>query len=357
MGMFIVLDVFQNLDSFFPDQGERNPWEVMGIHYFFVSFTVIDMLLPLLIAMSALGSTVMMLRRNEFTALQGSGVSKLRVMIPFLVGAVMLSGFSLWAREVFIPNHMLESVQTVTELANPGMGISVKQTNDNFTKVELGGEKVFVDENRILNPTISFMVKYFGLEIGEIKGETAIYSPANNEHPAGYLVQNVSKGNNLLGEPSLALRGTGHLVMLTPTDHSWLKNNECFVVSGIDPERLAVGQRWLSLTSTRQLLREMGNPSSNFNAKEIEVNIHTRILRPLADLIPVFIALPFILLRSDRNSLRGLAIGGSLALVFIGIQFLCVYFGPNFDLVVLGPWIPFILFSPVITNVFWNVCH
>ncbi|MDO5565558.1 MAG: LptF/LptG family permease [Planctomycetia bacterium] len=357
IGMFIVVDVFQNLDSYFSIQGSRSPWEVMGIHYFFISFSIIDMFLPFLIVMSALTLTAGMLGRNEFIALQSSGVSKFRAICPFLVSAILLSGASLWIREVFIPQHKSETVQTTSELANPENGISVKQATDKKTRVILNGEKIFADDNLIRNPVIEFPLKYFDGGVDKLHGETAIYCPENKEHPAGYLIQKVSKGKELLKKPSFTPHSVKHFALLTPVDHSWLKEDECFVVSGIDLEHLMIGDQWTSLASTSQLLREIRNPSSNFKTKDIEASIHTRILRPFADLIPLFIVLPFILIQNNQNVFRGVAIGGGLALVFIGVQFACLYCGSQYNIAVLAAWVPILLFTPVVVNVFWTLCH
>ncbi len=357
IGMFIIVDVFQNLDSYFSLRGARSPWEVMVIHYFYISFSIIDLFLPFLIVMSALALIVRMIRRNEIIALQSSGVSKFRAICPFLVCAIVLSAGSLWVREVFIPRHKSEIVQTTNELANPQNGISVKQAEDKWTKVVLDGEKIFVGENLIKSPIITFPLKYFDGGVDKIQGETGVYCPANQEHPAGYLIQKVSKGNELLKKPSLAPRWGKHLALLTPVDHPWLKENECFIVSGIDLEHLMIGDQWVSLASTSQLLSEIRNQSSHYKTKDIEVNIHTRILRPIADLIPLFIALPFILIQNNHNAIRGLIIGGVLAIAFIGVQFLCLYCGSQFNIAVLAAWIPILLFTPIIANVFWSLCH
>ena len=352
-GLYLILDIFPNYDSYMNIEGERSGLEVFGIHYYYICLSFIDIVLPLLIVMVAIRTLVFMIGRNEVIALLGMGVSELRIIMPILVGSVLLSCGSLYLREYYIPQNMTHIIRSVQEEASPSEGIAVKQTTDGFTKIRIGGERYFADRQEIKNPTIALPVLYFGLSVSEIKAERAVYLPATEKRSGGFMLEKVSKPDGLPNEPTITIPETGQPVILTHADYpDWIPDCNCFAISGINPRQLEIGRDWLSLASVVDLVRETANPSSPFSRKDIAVQIHTRVLRPISDLFPVLIALPLVLLRGNRNSFHAMVIGGFWAALYIGTQYAGLFAGSKFNMPIIAAWLPVLLFGPIVFNLF-----
>ena len=128
------------------------------------------------------------------------------------------------------------------------------------------------------------------------------------------------------GQPSLAL-ATGRRCCSRPQDHPWLKPDECFVVSDVSFEHLAADSNW------RQLVEHLGADSrvcatpAWITAPSERMAIHSRIVQPVLDMTLLFLGLPLVLSRSNRNVF--LAIGMCLALVvaFMLVVIGCQYLG------------------------------
>ncbi|MDO5552719.1 MAG: LptF/LptG family permease [Planctomycetia bacterium] len=353
VGIYFILDLFQNLGGYFDYPNGINPFLLMFKHYFFISFAFIDVVLALLIVMAALASTSMMMRRNEVIALVAMGVSQMRIMLPILAGAALFSFLATFVREIYVPWHASEYTKTIEELAMPDQGVAVKQASDAVTKVKFTGGTVYRDRGEIQQPVISLSARYFETWGSEIVAASATFCAATQDRPAGYLLRTVSKPDNIAELPSITRRNTTQKVILTPRDFpDRLKPDECFVISGLHLEYLEMGEQWSQFASCYQMIQGYNNPHLDLNKQDLAARIHARLLRPLTDLLPLLLGLPVIFFRSDRNVFKSLAIGSLFAGLYIGIQYACVYFGTQFEMPVLAAWAPLFLFLPILTNVY-----
>jgi lipopolysaccharide export system permease protein len=94
------------------------------------------------------------------------------------------------------------------------------------------------------------------------------------------------------------------------------------------------------------LIRGLRNRSLDYGAGERMV-IHARMVQPLLDMTLLFLGLPLVLSRSNRNVF--LAIGMCLALVvaFMLVVMGCKYLGANYWLEPsLAAWLPLMIFVP-----------
>lgn len=363
VGIYVVFDLLTNLDSFFKNGGEMNPFRLIGEFYFFKSFLFIDVVLPLLILVSALTVATNMLRHNEIIALMSIGISHFRLIAPILFAAALFSLFALWAREIFLPRHIDRVVMTAKEMAKSGGQIPVKRICDAVTGITLDGDGVVLSEGRILGPR--FALPFRMAEIGkEITAESAVWCPKSAALPEGYLLRGVTAPTAMLGRSSIDVEGRERTdaaeesrvqptVIFTPADYpNELAADECFIASGIEPEILAVGEDWRLYASTPCLIEAVKNPSLSFNKIDLQVRIHSRILRPLADLLPLLLGLPILFLKNDRSVVKGMAIGVMLAGLYMGASYSAQFLGAKLDAPALGAWFPMLLFLPIVICAF-----
>jgi len=149
----------------------------------------------------------------------------------------------------------------------------------------------------------------------------------------------------LLGQPSLA-HGE-EAVIVTPHDATWLQPDQLFVVSGVSFELLSAGSTWRDYASTRELIHELRAPSTDLGA-DVHYAIHSRLLQPFLDTTLLFLGLPLIVSRGNRNPFLAIglcvAVVAAFMLVKLGCQSLCLtgWFQPS-----LAAWLPLMIFAPL----------
>jgi lipopolysaccharide export system permease protein len=209
----------------------------------------------------------------------------------------------------------------------------------------IGGEKIVPAEQKIADAKF-VLPRYLDRYGKQINAAEARFLPATSTMPSGYLLSGVSQPKGLLKQPSL-LAADGTNLIITPPGNDWLEGDQLFVVSSMSFEFLAAGSTWRDFASTREMIRELRNPSTDLGA-DVRVAIHTRFLQPFLDTTLIFLGLPFVVTRTNRNPF--IAIGLCLAVVTV---FMCVVLGcqslgtGGWITPPLAAWLPLIIFAPL----------
>src|SRR5436190_21420082 len=86
LGLFIVVDLFMNLDDFFQTQkGLRAALEHISKYYGYKSTQIFDRLCEAIVLLAAMFTVAWMQRNNELLPLLSAGVSTRRVVQPVLI--------------------------------------------------------------------------------------------------------------------------------------------------------------------------------------------------------------------------------------------------------------------------------
>lgn len=98
--IFLVIDMTENLDDFM-DAGV----DTMTVVQYYVSFTpeIIKLMTPVAMLLAALFITGRMASQNELAAMKSSGVSLYRIMVPFLIVALVVSLVSIYFNGWVVP--------------------------------------------------------------------------------------------------------------------------------------------------------------------------------------------------------------------------------------------------------------
>jgi lipopolysaccharide export system permease protein len=221
---------------------------------------------------------------------------------------------------------------------------SIQARYDNSTDILLRGEAAFRKDQRISQPNFLLPpnLDQYG---GQLIAENAYYLPPTQDHPGGYLLDKMIRPKNLHEKPSLSWKGRP--VVLTPRDYPWLKPDQCFVVSDIDFEQLTGGRVWREYSSTASLIRGLHNPSLDLGA-DVRVRVHGRIVQPLRDLNLLFLGLPLVVRREQRNVFVALGLGVLVVSLFTTVILTCEYLGSIYLISpALAAWLPLFIFVPV----------
>ena len=345
-GLYIVIDGFNNLDEFIEHSKAKNAnlFAVIGEYYAYGTLPFFEMTGGVLALISAMFTVTWIQRHNELTALQAAGIAKGRVVRPVLIAAALIAVLGAVNREFVIPRfreHLAHNAQNLG-------GASAKKLTpqyDNQTNVLLRGGATYANKQRIADPSFR-LPETLDLYGKNLIAKNAYYLPPEEGKPGGFLLTEVQQPAGLINQKSLTIGGQP--ILLTPHDESWLKPDECFIVSGVSFEQLSAGATWRKLSSTWELSQSLRNKSLHYGA-DVRVAIHSRVTQPLQDITLLFLGLPLVLARENRNMFLAIGLCVAIVLLFTAVVFTCRFLGANyFDYLSpsLAAWLPLMLFVP-----------
>lgn len=343
-GLYVVFDAFTNLEEFLRcSEAAGGLLPLMGSFYGYKSILFFDRTSGLLVLVAAMFTVSWLQRHNEMTALMSAGISRIRIVVPIIIAAILISLLSAASRELVIPQLRDKLARRPQDLIGD-VGQQLQPRYDNRTDILIRGGSTFADRKRIERP--DFLLPPGLRDYGkQLQASNAFYHPPQGDHPGGYLLDVVWRPKDLSRRPSLSL--AGRPVIITPRDRpQWLQANQCFVVSEVDFDQLTGGRAFREFSSTAELIAGLRNRSMDFGA-DVRVAVHSRLVTPLLDVALLFLGLPLIVARESRNVF--LAIGACMGVVTV---FLLVVIGFQHlgSLCLMDPalaaWAPLMLFVP-----------
>lgn len=343
-GLYIVFDAFSNLDEFTKAADKQgNLLSVLGTFYAYRTVFFFDRTSGVLALISAMFTITWIQRHQELTALSAAGISTGRVIRPVIFAALSVSLFAALSREAFIPQMANQLSQDPKNLT----GDKANELNPRYdleTDILFRGKETYAKDERIVEPSL-FLPPGLDQHGKQLRAAEGYREQATADHPAGYRLKQVTQPAN---SNSLASWKLGDRVQIyTPADAPWLQPGEVFVVSNMEFEQLTGGNRARQFSSTWQLIRGLRNPSLDYGA-DVRVSIHSRIVQPLLDATLLFLGLPLILSRENRNLFVAIGLCASVVTVFMLIVLLCQFLGGIYFISpALAAWLPLMIFAPV----------
>lgn len=347
-GLYIVVDAFGNLDEFmrYSEQSGRPLFGILGEYYFYRSIFFFDRMSAVLAMIAAMFTITWIQRHNELTALMAAGISKMRVVRPVIIAAAIVTLSAAISREFIIPGMRERLTRDPKDL----MGDASQAMNthvDNESDIIFHGQYTQAKDQRIHEPRFVLPV---GLDTygKHITARDAFYRPVEPGRPSGYLFRGEVIPTELTKNPGPKLRENARV--LTHLDApDWIADGECFVVSNVDFTQLSSGRKWRQFMSTPELVAGLSNPSLDYGA-DVRVMVHSRLVQPLSDVCLLFLGLPLVLRRENRNIFSAIAMCFGLTVVFLVVGMACQYLG---TIVLIRPslaaWLPLMIFIPTAT--------
>ena len=339
MGLFAVIDALGHLDQF-SAHAEKTGASVLGEigrFYAFQALGFFDRTSGILAMMAAMFTLAWLKRHNELTALLAAGIPQLRAAAPLLVASAAISVLAAASREAVLPNVRGELLRSTKDLTGTSEQ-PLRPMYDSASDIVLGGDATVADGRRLVSP-------FLMLHDGRVAAAEGQYLRRTGDRPAGYLLQGVEAGAEVLARPSLDK--DGRTILYSPFDTPWLKPGQLFFPSDMDFDRLAAGPKWRHFASTAELLDHVQHPASE-PLTAAYVTLHGRLVRPLLDVSLVVIGLPLILSRRGRSPF--LAIGLAMALVagYLLVALTCEFLGNSgWVSPSLAAWMPLFIFVPL----------
>jgi lipopolysaccharide export system permease protein len=345
MGVYVVFDAFGNLESFLQYAKGTALLKAMAAYYGYQSLFFFDRTSALLVLMSAMFTMAWIQRHHELTALMAAGISRIRVATPVLVAAVTITLLTVVNREIVIPQVKEQLSKRPADLKGDVFEELLPQY-DNATDVLIRGHHLLTDQKKIEAP--EFLLPSDRPELC-VYGKTwaareAFFLPAKDGHPTGYLLNDITLPANLAQRPSLMLEA--HPVLMTPRENPWLKPNEVFFVSDVTIDELTGGLIMRRFASTAELIWGLKHRSIYFSP-DVRVMIHARIVQPILDITLLFLGLPLVVARDNRNVFVAIGMSIGLVALFFIVAIACQQLGANLLISpALAAWAPLMIFVP-----------
>jgi lipopolysaccharide export system permease protein len=343
-GLYVVIDAFSNLDEFLTyGKQQGNTLLVLADYYLPRTVWFFDRTAGLLAMISSIFAITMLQRTNELTALMAAGVSKSRIIAPIVAATLVIAGIAAANREFYLPTVR----DKLTRNAQDWTGTAARKVTPRYdlrSDILLSGKHTFANEKRVEEPVFRLPpeLSTWGRQI---IAENAFYKSAEGDRPAGYLLTNVRLPVNLAQLDSLVVED--RRTVFSPKDTPWLKPNECFVASVVSFEQLSIGGNWRQYLSTEELVTGIRGRVIEAGA-DVRVLLHARMVQPLLDITLVFLGLPLVLARGNRNIFVAAGIALGLVAGFYIVVLACHGLGSNYLLSpVLAAWLPLLIFGPL----------
>jgi lipopolysaccharide export system permease protein len=343
-GLYVVIDAFGHLDHFVDHASdEEGLFSVIGKYYSYRSLAFFDRTSGILALIAAMFTVTWIQRHNELTALLAAGIPRLRVLRPVIFASLAIAVVAGICREFVVPQVREELARNYKNLDGQ-TGTEIQSHWDTQTDIFLSGESVVIGDKRIIRPNFS-LPRELSAYGKQLAAEDAVFLAAEGNRPDGFLLRGVTTPAMLTQQESLRLNGVP--VVVTPRDVQWLKNNEVFVASGVTFDLLAGGSTWRNFASTRELVRELRSPSNDLG-NDVRVALHTRLLQPFFDATLLFLGLPLVVNRGNRNPFIAIGLAILVVAAFFVIVLACQSLGSTgWMRPVFASWFPLMVFAPI----------
>ena len=344
-GLYIVIHLFSNLDDMVMI-ASRDGWPTLLYEFYFPRIAdMFDKTAGIITLVAAIFSVSLLQRRREMTAIEAAGITKARILRPVFLTALVIIGLTIANRELLIPQFKDRLVRTPRTWNNEGqMEFSVQE--DTRTGIVLRGEQLFLGERRIAEAEVQIPAN-LNSDLSRIHASWAIVEPAAESHPAGLWMYSISFPAELNEWPSLKNQ-EGETIVFLPSDQPWLEKGQCFVRADFEVDQIAYGNKLASYLTTQDMMAELRKPRKWFGHGQ-QINLHSRLLKPVMDLTLLMLGLPLVIGGIERNVFMSAGIVFWIVLAVQATTLVCQTLGASslIQPAALSAWIPVALFLPL----------
>ncbi|MDH4101022.1 MAG: LPS export ABC transporter permease LptG [Nitrospirota bacterium] len=299
VGIYLVVDFFERLDNFneFHARGSH-----IAIYFLYETPKVVFLLLPIAVLLATILCIGLLAKNSEIIAMRAGGVSLYRIAMPILVSTFILSIFSFWANDLFVPYANRQATYMKEQVIEKKPARGVLQANKVWLKLSDG---------KIMN------IEYMDSEKGKLSGvsifsfdtgfhiQERIEAAALEWKEGAWILQDAVRYRFKAGEPTTVETISGATYPLAEKP-SALKAME------INPEEMSFGQ----LRKYIATLKARGYSTVKYSA-----DLHGKVAFIFVTFIMSLVAVP-LALKNIRTSGIGTGVGLS---ILIGFSYWVIY--------------------------------
>lgn len=335
LGLFVVVDLFTNLDDFTQDKREFfEVFDHIAQYYAARIPQIFDRLSEAIVLLAAMFTVALVQRNNEILPLLSAGVSTRRIVRPVLFSAFAMLGLLVLNQEFVLPR--IDSY--IAENRNDPSGKNEQQVKPGYDTlgIHYSGRSYIKLEGIVKDFTIVIPQKVGAESVILLQAKEAKYFPPGSpgKETGGWLLQQTQP-------PELpGWKRHDILENIVPGNY-FLKTNE------IDFDTMARSKNWFMFIPTWQLLKELYRTDPN-KLSSVAVIFHMRLTRPILAMLLVFMGLSIILQDQNRNVFISSGLCLILCAGFFVASFVCKYLGDHdFFPPVMAAWLPVLFFGPM----------
>jgi lipopolysaccharide export system permease protein len=334
LGMYVVIDLFMNLDDFSqPNETLIEALAHIATYYTFKLTLIFDKLCEAIALLAAVFTIAWMQRNNELLPLLSAGVSTRRVVMPVLLAAMATLGLSTVNQELLLPS--IDSF--LVEHRGDPEGVKVTAVKGAFDRngTHLSGKRAFKKD--LLITEFTAVVRHQRTDtVLHLQAKEARYVPPGEaEYSGGWMLSETTPAEFDVDR----LRDLG-IELIEPGAY--------FVrTTFVDFDLLTRSKNWDKYESTWRLVELMGHIDSTQLAG-VAVVFHMRLTRPLLGMVLVLLGMAVILRDQNRNIFISAGLCVVLGGFFYGVCIACKYLG-DFEYLspALAAWLPVLSFGPL----------
>ena len=356
VGLYVVIDSFSNLDEF-EEVADSTPhlFRNMGRYYLVKMSLIYDQICGIITMMAAIFTVTWMQKNNELLAMLAAGISTRRVIRPVLVSALVISGLAVVNQELIMPRYA-EELQKPPD--DDGVQLIKVYPRQDANDVLIEGGQADRIRRSVTKFEAAIPVRVAG-ELIAISALEAQYIPEDDlDHPkrGGWLIW----GSKFLSEPSsrsFDLLTKGVLTEVAdPSAYSPPRDKLAgkpgvpvyFLKTDLTFSSLTRSRQWFHFAPTLELIRALSDPSNLGEKTDIEIFLHSRLIRPLLSFNLMLLSLPLVLGGAGRNMFVNLGMSLGTSGLFYSVNFISQYLGGH-DVYSpeMAAWAPLIFFGTV----------
>jgi len=315
-GLYVVLDVFSNLDEFGKSSGGGfNVVREMLWYYLIRACAFFSSVGSMISVLAALMALALLLRNGELNPILSAGIPTYRLAVPLLIGNVIISSLLVLNQEFLIP-RIADQLQV-----KPGQGVDtnekIRPAWDHSSNVQILSGKMYLSDRRLSDAEFVLPVPELVGQLTTIHSDHAVYRvKSDTQQNGGWYLTNASP---LFSELSLTSRGRE---VVLPGD----RREDLLIVTDINFEQLSNRNKFFENLSTRELMENARNPSfSLLSLRAQTVHLHSRMTRPLFNLLLLLMVIPVIVRKESRGLVTSLGFSLGATTTALGLQQCCTY--------------------------------
>ena len=306
--LFIVIDVFNNLDDFLR---QEVPVRIVGSYYLYMLPTIFIQVAPIATLVSILYTLGNLNRRNEIMAIKASGVSAFHILSPYFFMGILISFVILLLNETVVPQSTVTSAAIMDNLIAQGVKKYEDRAFRNVTMYK-DNKMLFAREFDVLGKTL-----YDVIIIEDNPGyrlQSKLWAKKARYEEGRWIGYEVGKyqmnrRGDVVGEPEVSD------TLELPLDEK--------------PEDFIKEASQIQFMNSRQLkdyLHHMQGKSKKL-VQELSVDLHYKIAFPFVTFVVVLIGAPLAMRSVKGHAIMGIGISFVIVVVYYAIDAVCLAMG------------------------------
>ncbi len=339
ISLYIVLDLFANLDEFTESQqGTINLIKDILSYYFYHSFLYFAQVAGMITLVAGAFTLARLQRSNELTAMLAGGISLYRVAAPIIIAGMIFNALWIIDQEVIIPRIATKLVLGHDEASGKRAFALWFLEDRNNT---LLSAMLYHPKTKTMEQMIAMECDNQGRIIAKISADEAVW---DNQKQCWKLLRGTRYARSV---------GSDEFVISAKIGRKPVKE----YYSDWKPNDLLLRQssNWTWFLSIHQLNKLLEKPKLVPNLKEIIVARHIRFTQPILNILLLFLGLPFFLNREPHNVLLSVGLCLLVSISCFMLAFVSQNIAVSSSHPALISWLAIMIYGPIAALLMENI--